>query len=73
MNKGWQKNSWIFAPMLLVQGATGILQAYIDSKHQPEAALFVPELILFSLVLGLGRVFLRTKRLAKGMCLSLSR
>jgi amino acid transporter len=54
MNKIWQKNSWVIAAFFAVQGTTGILQAYIFSKHQPEAALFVPELVIWSLVLVLA-------------------
>lgn len=61
MNKGWQNNSWIAATFFAVQGATGILQAYIDSK-QPEAALYVPELIFSSLGLGIGLLLLAMYR-----------
>src|SRR5260370_15239947 len=62
MNKGWQNNSWIAATFFAVYGAIGILQAYIDSKHQPEDALFVPALILSSLVLGIGLLLLAMYR-----------
>ncbi len=61
MNKGWQNNSWIAATFFAVYGAIGILQAYIDSKHQPEDALFVPALILSSLV-GIGLLLLAMYR-----------
>jgi hypothetical protein len=61
MNKSWQNNSWIAAIFFAVYGATGILQAYLDSKHQPDA-LFVPALILSSLVLGIGLLLLAMYR-----------
>ena len=51
MNKDWQKNSWIFATLILIQGAAGILQAYIYSQEQPEAAFFVAGLVASSLFL----------------------
>jgi hypothetical protein len=50
MNKDWQKNTWVIATLLLVQGATGILQAYIYSQEQPEDVFFVPLLVASSLI-----------------------
>src|SRR5258708_7855295 len=61
MNKSWQNNSWIAATFFAVYGATGILQAYLDSRLQPDA-LFVPALILSSLVLGIGLLLLAMYR-----------
>jgi uncharacterized membrane protein len=63
MNKGWHKNSWVTATFSIVLGATGMLQAYLDSKYQPERdALFVPALIFSSLVLGSGLLLLAQYR-----------
>jgi hypothetical protein len=69
MNKDWQKNFWVIATLLLVQGATGILQAYIYSQEQPEDIFFVPLLvassIFFVISLLLLVVFVMSARRAR--------
>src|SRR5215469_16112313 len=63
MHQGRQNNSWVTATFSIVLGATGMLQAFIDSKYQPEGgALFVPALIYSSLVLGSGLLLLAQYR-----------
>jgi len=52
MIKDWQKNSWIPATFLAVQGVTGILQIYIYSKFHSEATLLVLTIISTCLLLG---------------------
>jgi hypothetical protein len=69
MNKDWQKNSWVIATVLLVQSASGILQAYIYSQAQAEAVFFVPVLIasssIFVISLFLLVVFVMSARRAR--------
>lgn len=69
MNKDWQKNSWVIATLLLVQGASGIFQAYIYSQEQAEAVFFVPVLVassfIFVISLALLVVFVMSARRAR--------
>ncbi len=69
MNKDWQKNTWVIATLLLVQGASGILQAYIYSQEQAEAVFFVPVLVassfIFVISLPLLVVFVMSARRAR--------
>lgn len=58
MNKNWQKNSWIIATVLLVQGASGIFQAYIYSQEQLEAVFFVPVLVASSFIFVISLLLL---------------
>ncbi len=58
MNKGWHKNAWIFATVLLVQSVAGILQAYDYSQEQPWIVFSVPVLVAWGLVFILSLSFL---------------
>ncbi len=62
MNQGWHKNAWIGPTFFVVYGAAGMLQAYLDSKHQPGDVLVVLEFIFLSLSLGSALLLLALYR-----------